>query len=144
MLQLAGELADGTITYWANEKAVADHVVPRITSAAQGAGRPAPRVVVGLPIAVVDDADAAREEAATVFTAYNAIPTYQRILGRGGDARPEDVAIVDTEARVLARLRAYADAGATDLVAAPLGLGADAAETRRRTVELLASIAPDY
>ena len=29
MLQLAGELTDGTITYWANERAVGEHVVPR-------------------------------------------------------------------------------------------------------------------
>jgi F420-dependent oxidoreductase-like protein len=143
MLQLAGEVADGTITYWANEKAVGEHIVPRITGAAEAAGRPAPRIVVGLPIAVVDDADAAREQAAAAFTAYNAIPTYQRILGRGGDAKPEDVAVIDTEARVTARLHAYADAGATDLIAAPLGLGDDAGAGQRRAVELLASLAPE-
>ena len=49
MLKLAGEVADGTITYWANERALTEHIVPRITRAAAAAGRPAPRVVVGLP-----------------------------------------------------------------------------------------------
>src|ERR1700712_1785969 len=53
MLQLAGELTDGTITYWANERAIGEHIVPGITAAAEGAARPAPRVVVGLPVAVV-------------------------------------------------------------------------------------------
>ncbi len=43
MLQVAGEVADGTITYWANERAVAEHIVPRITRAAESAGRPSPR-----------------------------------------------------------------------------------------------------
>ena len=73
--------ADGTITYWADEQAVSEHIVPRITSAAEGAGRPAPRVVVGLPVAVVDDVAAARERGAKLFSTYESIPTYQRILG---------------------------------------------------------------
>jgi alkanesulfonate monooxygenase SsuD/methylene tetrahydromethanopterin reductase-like flavin-dependent oxidoreductase (luciferase family) len=92
---------------------------------------------------VVDDVDEARERATALFTAYNAIPTYQRILGRGGDVKPEDVAVIDTDAHVTARLRAYADAGATDLIAAPLGFGRDSVAARERTVELLASLAPE-
>jgi alkanesulfonate monooxygenase SsuD/methylene tetrahydromethanopterin reductase-like flavin-dependent oxidoreductase (luciferase family) len=144
MLQLAGELTDGTITYWANERALTDHIVPRITRSATAAGKPAPRVVVGLPIAVCADPDAGRERAARLFGAYNAIPTYQRIMARGGDAAPEAVAIVGTESEVLARLRAYADAGATDLCAAPLGLDTDPDWSRARTMDLLASLTPDF
>ncbi len=144
MLKLAGELTDGTITYWANERAVGDHIVPGITAAAEAAGRPAPRVVVGLPVAVVDDADAGRERAEKLFAAYLNIPTYQRILARGGDGTsPSDVAIIGTEAEVTARLRTYADAGATDLCATALGLDEDRDASQRRTVELLASLAPD-
>ena len=144
MLKLDGEVADGTITYWANERALTDHIVPRITRAADAAGRPAPRVVVGLPIAVCEDLDAARERAARIFSTYNAIPTYQRIMARGGDATPEAIAIIGTEAAVTARLRAYADAGATDLCAAPLGLDTDSEASRARTMDLLASLAPDF
>ena len=144
MLRLAGEVADGTITYWANERALGDHVVPRITHAASTAGRPSPRVVVGLPVAVVADRDAARERAAKLFTTYNAIPTYQRIMGRGGDAAPEDIAVIGTEANVVARLRSYADAGATELCAAPLGLDDDRDGSHRATLDLLASLAPDF
>ncbi len=144
MLKLAGELADGTITYWANERALTEHVVPRITRAAAAAGRPAPRVVVGLPIGVCEDSDAARERAARLFGAYNAIPTYQRIMAKGGDAAPEDVAIIGTESEVRARLHRYADAGATDLCAAPLGLDADHDASYARTMDVLASLAPDF
>ena len=144
MLKLAGELADGTITYWANERAVGEHIVPGITAAAQAAGRPAPRVVVGLPVAVCDDADAGRERAAKLFATYLDIPTYQRILARGGDATtPTDVAIIGTEAEVTARLRSYVDAGATDLCATALGLDDDRDASQRRTIELLASLAPE-
>jgi F420-dependent oxidoreductase-like protein len=144
MLKMAGEVTDGTITYWANERALTEHIVPRITRAAEAAGRPAPRVVVGLPIAVCEDLEAARERAARIFSTYNAIPTYQRIMARGGDATPEAIAIIGTEAEVRDRLRAYADAGATDLCAAPLGLDADSDGSHARTMDLLASLAPDF
>lgn len=140
MLRLAGEVTDGTITYWANERAVGEHVVPRLTRAAEAAGRPPPRVVVGIPVAVVRDPVAARQRAAQLFASYENIPTYQRILGRS-DAAPADVAVIGTEDEVLARLRGFADAGATDLCAAPLGLDDDRAESARRTVALLASTA---
>ena len=141
MLQVAGEVADGTITYWANERAVAEHIVPRITRAAGQAGRPSPRVIVGIPIAVVDDVDRGLAEAAALFDAYNSISTYQRIMARGGDdVTPREIAIVGTEREVLTRLRAYADAGATDIAAAPIGLGPDPAAARRRTLELLGSL----
>src|SRR3954464_13035132 len=141
MLRLAGELTDGTITYWANERAVGDHIVPGITAAADAAGRPSPRVVVGLPVAVCDDPDAGRERAAKLFEAYLDIPTYQRVLARGGDGTtPTDVAVIGTEAEVASRLRVYADAGATDLCATPLGLGDDREASQRHTIEFLASL----
>ena len=51
--------------------------------------------------------------------------------------------MVGDERAVTARLRSYADAGATDLCAAPLGLGDDRVTSRVRTEELLASLAPE-
>jgi len=55
-----------------------------------------------------------------------------------------DVAIIGTEAEVEARLRVYADAGATDLCATPLGLGGERVAAQRRTTEFLASLGPDF
>ncbi len=40
---------------------------PRIRAAAEAAGRPAPRIVAGLPVAVHDDVDEARQAAAEQF-----------------------------------------------------------------------------
>jgi 5,10-methylenetetrahydromethanopterin reductase len=140
MLELTGRLADGTITYWADEKAVGDHVVPRITKAAADAGKPAPRVVAGLPVAVVDDVDTARERGAKLFSTYEAIPTYQRILGRGDSGSPVDVAVIGTEKQVAARLQAFIDAGATEICATVLGLGGDREKSHTATLDLLASL----
>src|SRR4051794_295339 len=138
MLELTGRLADGTVTYWADEQAIREHVVPRITSSAAAAGRPAPRVVVGLPVAVVTDVEAARERAARLFAAYEAIPTYQRILNRGAAKQPVDVAIIGTEAQVRERLRRFEDAGGTDLCASVLGLDNDRDASRQATLDVLA------
>jgi 5,10-methylenetetrahydromethanopterin reductase len=140
MLRMAGTLADGTITYWANEKAIGEHVVPSISTAAGEAGRPTPRVVAGIPVAVVRDVDSAKQRAAKVFAGYNAIPAYQRIRSEGGDESLPDLAIIGSEAEVTARIRAYADAGATDLAAAVVGLDDDREASAQRTVELLASL----
>jgi 5,10-methylenetetrahydromethanopterin reductase len=140
MLELTGRLADGTITYWADERAIAEHVVPRIRSAAAAAGRPPPRVVVGIPVAVTDDVAGARRRAERLFAAYEAIPTYQRILGRGSTGSPVGVAVIGSAAHVHDRLRRFADAGATDVCASVLGLDDDREGSRLRTLDALASL----
>lgn len=142
MLRMAGTKADGTITYWANERAIGEHVVPTISGAAATAGRPVPRVVAGIPVAVVRDVEAAKSRAATLFAGYNAIPAYQRIRGEGGNHELTDIAVIGDEKTVQARLRAYADAGATDLAAAVLGLDPDREASMQRTMDLLAELAP--
>jgi F420-dependent oxidoreductase-like protein len=146
MLRLAGERTDGTITWMCDERATAEHVVPRITDAAATAGRPAPRVIAGLPVCVHDDVDAARERAARVFAVYTQIPTYQRILERGDGAGPADVCIVGDEATVERKLRAHRDAGVTELAATIFPVGSTPEErtaSHRRTWDLLASLTPE-
>ena len=146
MLRLAGERTDGTIAWMCDDRAMSEHVVPRITAAAESAGRPAPRVISGLPVCVHDDEDAARERAAHAFQVYGQIPTYRRILDRGDGAGPADVCIVGDERAVEAQLRSHADAGATELAATIFTVGKtpDArATSRQRTFDLLASLAPE-
>jgi F420-dependent oxidoreductase-like protein len=140
MLRLAGERADGTILWLADEVALETHVLPRITTAAEHAGRPSPRVVVGMPIAICDDLDEGRANAARIFATYAQIPTYNRILERGADSRPEHVLFVGDETTVAARLRRYADLGATDVLFAPFAWGADKHRILARTREFVASL----
>lgn len=136
MLELAGKAAAGTITWMTGPATLAAHTVPTITKFAAGAGRPAPRVAVGLPVCVTDDAEAARERAARVFEIYGHLPAYRAMLDREGAAGPADVAIVGDEATVRAGIRRIEDAGCTDFVAAEFGQGPDRARTR----ELLRSL----
>jgi F420-dependent oxidoreductase-like protein len=143
MLKLAGARTEGTITWMGDERAHAEHVVPRITAAAAEAGRPKPRVVAGLPVAVCDDPEEGRERAAKLFSVYEQIPTYRRILDRGESGSPAEVSIIGTEEQVTKRLRSYRDAGVTDLAAAVFAVGSDRDASRRRTRDLLASLAPE-
>lgn len=125
----------------ANARAVETHVVPHITKAAADAGRPAPRIVAGLPVAVCDDVAQARAVAAAQFSIYGQLPNYQRILAHGGVDGPADAAIVGDEASVAAQLQSLVDAGATDVWAAIFPVGDDAAASRRRTRALLKELA---
>jgi alkanesulfonate monooxygenase SsuD/methylene tetrahydromethanopterin reductase-like flavin-dependent oxidoreductase (luciferase family) len=105
--------------------------------AAEAAGRPAPRVVVGLPVCVTSDVGAARERAARDFVTYGYMPSYRAMLDREGAEGPADVVVVGDEEAVAAQLTTVAEAGATDFVAAPFG-GAD---DRARTFALLSELA---
>ena len=125
----------------ADERAHAEHVLPKITAAATEAGRPASRRRRS-SVAVCDDADEGRERAARLFSVYENIPTYQRILDHGEAGSPAEVSVIGTEAEVTKRLESYRDAGVTDLAATVFGVGPDRAASRNRTRDLLASLAP--
>jgi F420-dependent oxidoreductase-like protein len=148
MLRVAGEHASGTILWMADERAVGEHVVPRISKAAAAAGRPAPRVIAGVPVAVCpeDEVDAARAWANRVLGHAEFCPNYQRLLDRGDATDVGDILAAGDEAAVVRRLRAFRDAGASDLAVRVLALGPDRAariESRKRTLDFLASLCPE-
>lgn len=138
MLRLAGEVADGTVLWMTGPETIAGHIVPKLTKAAESAGRPAPRVVCTLPVCVTDDADAARGGADKIFSIYGQLPSYRAMLDIEGAAGPGDVAIVGDEATVGRQIRALGDIGVTDFVAASFGQGDDAKRTRALLRELVA------
>jgi len=141
LLRVAGESTAGTILWMANARSIDVHVAPKINAAASAAGRPSPRIVAGLPVAVHDDVDEAREKAAKDFSNYGVLPNYRRILDIGGAAGPADAAIVGDETSVTAQIQSLFDAGATDVWAAPFPVGEDRSASRQRTRALLKELA---
>jgi F420-dependent oxidoreductase-like protein len=137
MLKVAGALADGTITWMTGPKTLESHIVPRISRAANEAGRPEPRVVSALPVAVWDDVQEAREKAARSFAVYGTLPNYRRMLDIEGVSGPADIAITGNEAEVEHQVRAVAATGATDFVAAEFPVGDDPKASLARTREVL-------
>jgi F420-dependent oxidoreductase-like protein len=136
MLELAGSVADGTITWMTGPATLESHIVPSINKAAEKAGRRTPAVSVSLPVCITKDADAARERAAKDFLVYGHLPSYRAMLDREGAAGPADVAIVGDEGTVGKEVQRIADVGATDFVAAEYG----SREERKRTREFLRSL----
>ncbi|MFB9903998.1 TIGR03564 family F420-dependent LLM class oxidoreductase [Allokutzneria oryzae] len=117
MLRLTGELADGTVTMWAGPRAIADHVVPEITRTATGS----PRIVAGLPVLVTADEAAGRAHIDEHLGIAGSLPSYRAILDREGAPTPGAASIVGDEDSVASQVRRLAEAGATDLIAFPMG-----------------------
>jgi len=140
MLRVAGELADGTITWMAGISAIEKHIAPRINKAAREAGRNMPRICVGLPICVTDDRAAAFEQAAVTFQRYGTLVNYRRILNVESVDGPADVSVIGNEKEVEEKLRRFADAGVTDFLAAVYPVGDRPEEISKRTRDLLANL----
>lgn len=136
MLRIAGEFADGTVTWMVGQKTLDTHIAPGITRHAEGADRPAPRICVCLPLAVCDDAAAVRQQAAQIFAMYGQLPNYRRMLDKEGVEGPGDIVVVGNEAEVEAQIRGFASGGATDFGAAifPVGDDAEASVARSRAL----------
>jgi F420-dependent oxidoreductase-like protein len=136
MLDLAGELTDGTVTAWAGPKAVERQIVPRITKAAEAAGRAAPQVIVGLPVSVTSDVGTARRQLAETFSLAGQAPAYRAMLDLDGVESPADICIFGEEDHVVAQLHRFAEIGATEFTAFPFG----DAQAQARTLQLLANV----
>ena len=136
MLRLAGERADGTITWMAGPRTIREHIAPRIGQSADAHGREAPRVCVGLPTAVCDDDAAGRRQAAADFERYGQLVNYRRVLDIEGVEGPSEVAVVGNEASLRRQLEEFAAGGATDFIANIFAVGDDG-ESEARTYAAL-------
>ncbi|MFJ2671648.1 LLM class F420-dependent oxidoreductase [Streptomyces sp. NPDC087525] len=138
-LRASGELADGILPYLAGPRALAEHIVPAVTAAAEAAGRPAPRIVALVYGVVTDDVDAVRAKATEQLAFYEQIPSYARVIELSGGERAADVAVIGDEATVAAEVQRYRDAGATEVVFAGTDIAGEA--DRRRTWAFLGDLA---
>src|SRR4029079_10927989 len=82
MLRLAGRHAAGTAIWMGGPRYLAEHAAPILNAAASAAGRPAPRILAGLPVCVTDRPDEARSVAARDFERYGQLPSYRAILDK--------------------------------------------------------------
>jgi F420-dependent oxidoreductase-like protein len=146
MLRIAGELADGTVLWMADERAIGDHIAPRITTAADRAGRPAPRIVAGIPVCLCanSEIDTAKTRANRILAEAQTSPNYQRLLDRGDAQNVGDLCAAGDEDAILARFKQFADAGVSDLSVRLLPIGDTRDElvaSKHRTREVIAELA---
>ncbi len=149
MLELCGARADGTILWMADERTIGSYVVPNLNKAAAAAGRPAPRVVAGIPVCLCadDEIETAVARANRILSEAEISPNYQRLLEHGDARTVGDILVAGSEPTIGKRLQALADAGVTDLSVrvVPIGEGRDQLiESSKRTRGLLASLASSF
>ena len=131
MLQIAGELADGTVLWMADERAIGDHI--------------APRIIAGIPVCLCANSEigAAKERANRILAEAEASPNYQKLLDRGDARDVGDLTAAGDEEAILARFRRFADAGVTDLSVRLLPIGESRDElvaSKYRTREVISQL----
>lgn len=136
MLKLAGEMADGTITWMTGPKTLTNHIVPKISAAAEAAGRPAPAVTAGFPVVLTTRVDAARENINKALQIYGMLPSYRSMLDMEGVAGPADVALVGDENALLSEMQRLKNLGVTHFNAAIVDVEQGAYD---RTLKFLAA-----
>ncbi|MEL7157572.1 MAG: TIGR03564 family F420-dependent LLM class oxidoreductase [Actinomycetota bacterium] len=115
MLALAGARVAGTSVGQCGPRTVASYVAPTINAAADGAGRPRPRIMALVRICVTDDHAGAYALAREVASFYEVIPSYAAVIAKEGLEAAADLHLIGSWERVLDGLAAYAEAGVTDL-----------------------------
>jgi F420-dependent oxidoreductase-like protein len=115
MLRLAGEIADGVVLWLCNPDYIREVVIPTVTEARAGAGRPPEGfdVVAAVPSAVTDDVPGARSVMRAELLPYFGLPFYRAMIERSGygeDIAAFDAAEGDAEAMAAAISDRFLDA----------------------------------
>lgn len=134
-LRVAGEFADGVVTWLVGPHTMAEQVIATAQAAAEEAGRPRPRFVAGFPVAVCASTDVGRQKDLVNdrLGGFGALPVYEQVLARENAAGPADLAAIGDEETVAARLAEFADAGVDEVY----GLCFGNADVTARTAEFL-------
>jgi F420-dependent oxidoreductase-like protein len=125
MLELAGTRTDGTVTWMTGPRTLAEQVVPRIRDAAARAGRPAPRIVAGLPVCVTHDPAGARDRVRPRIEGAAQMASYKRQLAAERLDDVADLAVIGTADEVAAQIDGLGALGVTELMADVFGTEAE-------------------
>jgi 5,10-methylenetetrahydromethanopterin reductase len=136
MLEIAGQHTDGTTLWMVGSRTLGDHSIPVIQRAASQAGKPAPRIVAGVPIVLTDKVDQARDIVDERLALYRDIPSYRAMLDREGARGPGDIALIGNEQSLRQQLEQLRSIGVTDFNAVLIDTDEGAYE---RTLAFLAA-----
>ena len=98
MLEIAGRYTDGTVTWMTGVATLRNDVVPRFCARHRPRHlRPAPRVIVGIPVCVTSDVAGARERLGPGMAGTARMASYARMVAAEGVAEPVDIALIGDE-----------------------------------------------
>lgn len=121
--RLAGEVADGAISWLCPLNYLRDRAIPAMRSAASTAGRPTPRMVAQIPVVMDDNRAFALNAAQRQIGGYAQLPFYARMFAEAGFPIGQDGAMSDELIDTL--VVSGTDAQVRDRLAATLGNGID-------------------
>jgi F420-dependent oxidoreductase-like protein len=136
--RLAGEIADGAISWMCPLPYLVQKALPALRTGATAAQRPAPPLIVHVPVAMHPDRDAVRAAAHQRLGTYGRLPFYARMFTEAGyppaadgtmPAALFDALVVSGEpARVAARLAEIRAAGMDEVLVHLVPVADEAAE----------------
>jgi F420-dependent oxidoreductase-like protein len=144
--RLAGEIADGGISWMAPVPYLVNVAKPAMMEGARSAGRPCPPLVGHIPVAMSDDAVAVHAAARQQVRSYGRLPFYIGMFedagfplvdGQISDALLDELVVSGTPDVVAARLQAIQAAGVDEMVITQITVKDEAAE-ETALIELLA------
>ena len=143
LLEVAGRIADGVLTWMCDERYLGEVVLPAVARGAAQAGRQAPEVTAGMLICLSDDAQRARATLQPRLAPLASYQSYRAVLARGVPVprEPSDLVIIGAEVGVRAALGRLNRAGVGELVAVVLPDPAEPAKSAQRAHRLLAELA---
>lgn len=148
--RLAGEVADGAISWLCPVHYLRTKAIPAMQRAAERAGRPAPRMVAHVPVVMSADRQAMLDAARPRVSGYGRQPFYANMFADAGYPVGQDATVSDdlldhlivwgTDAEVRERLEATLDGGIDELLVMLIPTSDPAVEEARLSA-VLAGIA---
>lgn len=140
MYRLAGEVADGAISWVSPVPYLLRSALPALRSGAQGADRPVPTLIAHVPVALSTDRHAVHAAARTFLARYAQLPFYIHmfrdagydVVGNGtvSDSLIEGLVAAGTTREVMARLRAILDEGIGEILVSVIPVRDEEMEAR--------------
>ncbi len=145
--RLAGEVADGAISWVCPVPYLVNTAKPALEEGARAAGRPAPRLIGHVPVAVGTDREAVRAAARTQLGNYGRLAFYRGMFEDAGytvnpdnslpDALLDELVVSGTPDEIAARLHQIQEAGVDELLVMRVNV-ADAETEDAVLVDILA------
>jgi 5,10-methylenetetrahydromethanopterin reductase len=120
MLETAGRLAEGTVTFLASADYVRRVIRPLLDDAASRNARPRPTVIAAVQVALTSEPSDARQMIKEKLADYARRPAYRRLLAASGVAGPEDLALAGSLEHIAEGLHLMHEAGADEIIIEPV------------------------
>jgi F420-dependent oxidoreductase-like protein len=128
--RLAGEVADGAMSWIAPIPYLVNEALPAITAGAAAAARPVPPIIAHVPVAASEDRAAARAAFRAQFPHYSKLPFYQNMFAASGfpvtadqqmtDALVDELLISGSDDAIRTRLEAIHAEGIAETYISPV------------------------